>query len=112
MGSGGIDNVSGGAGNDVVTVTALTEDDTIAGGDGVDTLIIGSAIAYDDEATPTPIDAAANISGFEVLRATGTLTQDMAALDGIVALQSTSGILTATEAGAVGDFRVSGEYWS
>ena len=104
MGSGGIDNVSGGAGNDVVTVTALTEDDTIAGGDGVDTLIIGSAIAYDDEATPTPIDAAANISGFEVLRATGTLTQDMAALDGIVALQSTSGILTATEAGAIGDF--------
>ena len=104
MGAGGVDNVSGGAGNDVVTVTALTEDDTISGGDGVDTLIIGSAIAYDDEATPTPIDAAANISGFEVLRATGTLTQDMAALDGIVALQSTSGILTATEAGAVGDF--------
>ena len=81
MGAGGVDNVSGGAGNDNVTVTGLTSDDTIAGGDGVDTLIIGSAIAYDDEATPTPIDDGANISGFEVLRATAALTQDMAALE-------------------------------
>ena len=103
MGAGGIDNVSGGAGNDSVTVAALTEDDTISGGDGVDTLIIGSAIAFDDESTPT-VDDGANISGFEVLRGTAAMTQDLAALDGIVALQSTSGVLTATEAGAVGDF--------
>ena len=104
MGAGGDDNVSGGAGDDTVTVTALTEDDTIDGGDGVDTLVISAAIAYDDEAQPTPIDDGVNISGFEVLRSTATLTQDLAALDGIVALASASGVLTATEAGAVGDF--------
>jgi len=104
MGAGGDDNVSGGAGNDTVTVTALTEDDTIDGGDGVDTLVIGAAIAYDDEAEPTPIDDGVNISGFEVLRSTATLTQDLAALDGIVALASASGVLTATEASDIGDF--------
>ena len=104
MGAGGDDNVSGGAGNDTVTVTALTEDDTIDGGDGTDTLVISAAIAYDDEAVPTPIDDGVNISGFEVLRSTATLTQDLAALDGIVALASASGVMTATEAGSIGDF--------
>ena len=104
MGSGGVDHVDGGAGNDVITVTGLTADDTISGGDGVDTLVISGAIAYDDEAVPTPIDTGVNISGFEVLRSTTTLTQDMAAIDGIVALQSSGGILTATEASDIADF--------
>ncbi|MDA0891429.1 MAG: DUF4214 domain-containing protein [Proteobacteria bacterium] len=104
MGGGGVDNVDGGAGNDTITVTALTEDDSIAGGDGVDTLVISSAIAYDDEATPDPIDDGKNISGFEVLRGTASLTQDMAALDGVVVLQSAGGVLTATEASGIGDF--------
>lgn len=104
MGSAGLDHIDGGAGNDAVTVTGLTEDDSIVGGDGVDTLVISAAIAYDDEATPTPIDDAANISGFEVLRGTAALSQDMAALSGIVALQSTGGVLTATEASDIADF--------
>ena len=100
----GIDDIDGGAGNDTVTVAGLTEDDSIDGGDGVDTLIIGAAIAYDDEALPTAIDDAVNISGFEVLRGTAALSQDMAALSGIVALQSTGGVLTATEASDIADF--------
>jgi len=104
MGSGGNDHLSGGAGNDTITATGATADDTIEGGDGVDTLVLGSALAYDDEATPTPIDQAANISGFEVLRNTAALSQDMAALSGIVAAASTSGVLTATEASGIADY--------
>ncbi|MDC1268653.1 hypothetical protein N8Z76_02870, partial [Gammaproteobacteria bacterium] len=104
MGSAGVDHIDAGAGNDTVTVSGLTEDDSIVGGDGVDTLVIGAAIAYDDEATPTAIDDAVNISGFEVLRGTAALSQDMAALSGIVALQSTGGVLTATEASDIADF--------
>ena len=104
MGAGGIDNVDGGAGDDSVTLTGLTKDDTVAGGAGTDTLITAAAIAYDDEATPTPIDVGVNISGFEVFRNTAALTQDMAALDGIVAASSTSGVLTATEASGIADY--------
>jgi len=104
MGGGGIDHVDGGAGNDNVTLSGFTKDDTVSGGDGVDTLITGAAIAYDDEAVPTPIDAGVNISGFEVLRNTAAITQDMAALDGIVAAQSTVGVLTMTEASGIADY--------
>jgi Ca2+-binding RTX toxin-like protein len=104
MGSGGIDHVDGGAGNDTVTLSGFTKDDTVSGGDGVDTLVTDTAIAYDDEAEPTPIDAGVNISGFEVLKNSGAITQDMAALDGIVALQSSSGVLTATEASGITDY--------
>ena len=99
MGSGGVDDIDAGAGNDTVTVTALTTDDSIVGGDGTDTLAISLAIAYDDEAVPVAIDDAINISGFEILRNTAAITQDMAAFTGIVAAQSTVGVLTATEAG-------------
>ena len=75
--------------------------------------MIGAAIAYDDEATPTAIDDAVNISGFETLRATtAAITQDMAALTGIVTLQSsgtaavpaTGYVLTATEATDIADY--------
>jgi len=104
MGSGGTDDIDGGAGNDTVTVTGLTTDDSIVGGDGVDTLSISAAIAYDDEAVPTAIDDAVNISGFEILRNTASITQDMAAFTGIVAAQSTVGVLTATEASGIADY--------
>ena len=50
-------NISGGAGNDVITINAGS--DTVAGGDGTDVLAIGSAVT-----------AADTISGIETLRAT------------------------------------------
>jgi Ca2+-binding RTX toxin-like protein len=108
MGSAGIDNIDGGAGADTITVTGLTSDDSIVGGAGSDTLVISAAIAYDDSQTRTAIDDGVNISGFEVLRGTATLSQDMAALSGIVGLQSTGGILTATEASGIADFTAYG----
>ena len=44
-GTAGIDNISGGAGNDTITMTALAATDTIDGGAGVDTISTNQAIA-------------------------------------------------------------------
>ena len=85
--TGGKDNISGGAGDDVVVANGANKDDTIAGGDGTDTLSLNAALSYDDESTPTVNDAA-NISGFETLRTEASITQDMAALSGIVLLRA------------------------
>ncbi|MEC7187035.1 MAG: hypothetical protein VXW45_01175 [Pseudomonadota bacterium] len=101
--TGGKDNLSGGAGDDTITATGADKNDTVAGGDGTDTIKLGSALAYDDESTPTVNDAA-NITGFEKLESTATLTQDMAALSGIVAVETESGVLTATEASGIADY--------
>ena len=99
----GKESISGGAGDDVVVANGADKDDTITGGDGTDTLSINAALSYDDESTPTVNDAA-NISGFEILRNEAAITQDMAAISGIVAVEGESGVLTATEAGAIADF--------
>ena len=99
----GKDNLSGGAGDDIITATGADKNDTVAGGDGTDTIKLGSALSYDDESTPTVNDAL-NISGFEKLDSTATLSQDMAALSGIVAVETESGVLTATEASAIADY--------
>jgi len=65
----GNDNIDGGAGDDIVTVDVnLTSADTVVGGEGTDTLVIGQAVTAAD---------ASQTSGFEVLRATATVTQDL-----------------------------------
>lgn len=99
----GKDNLSGGAGDDIITATGADKDDTVAGGDGTDTIKLATALSYDDESTPTVNDAA-NITGFEKLESTATLTQDMAALSGVVAVETESGVLTATEASGIADY--------
>ena len=101
--TGGKDNISGGAGDDVVVANGADKDDTIAGGDGTDTISLNAALSYDDESTPTVNDAA-NISGFETLRTEASISQDMAALSGIVAVEGESGVLTATESGVIADY--------
>ena len=64
---------------------------------------LNAALSYDDESTPTVNDAA-NISGFETPRTEASITQDMAALSGIVAVEGESGVLTATESGVIADY--------
>ena len=56
-GGGGTDNLNGGAGNDVINAGDAGTGDTLAGGDGIDTLVT-------NEATVTLNDGA-TVSGFE-----------------------------------------------
>lgn len=66
----GNDNINAGAGDDVVDVAnRLTVLDTVAGGDGRDTLAVSAVVGAVDQT---------NVSGFEVLRLDGAFTQDMA----------------------------------
>ena len=81
--AGGDDNIDGGAGNDTITLAGTNKDDTISGGDGVDTLVINAALGYN---TTTPLNDAANVSGFETLYVDTTLTQNMTPLSGITSL--------------------------
>jgi len=97
MGSGGEDHLDGGAGNDTVYAGGATKLDTITGGDGVDTLVLDSALSYDAEAA-TPVNDAANISGFEILSNAGSITQDMTPLTGITTVVAAAGVATLTEA--------------
>lgn len=69
-GGGSADSVSGGTGNDIIVAT-LTAGNTIVGGDGTDVLSLAVAATA---ATAT------GVSGFETLRDTAGITQDMALL--------------------------------
>ncbi|MBM3874257.1 MAG: calcium-binding protein [Verrucomicrobia bacterium] len=67
--STGNDSIDGGAGNDRIIVgTGLTSSDTIVGGEGTDTLVIGQAITAAD---------ASQTSGFEILEASASVSQDL-----------------------------------
>ncbi|NBP39792.1 MAG: hypothetical protein EBV34_15375, partial [Betaproteobacteria bacterium] len=72
----GNDSVDAGAGNDTVVVSSVTKSDTIVGGDGTDTLSLATALGY---STTSGTNDGSGISGFETLRATATLTQNMKA---------------------------------
>tara|TARA_B100000674_G_scaffold138026_1_gene107682 strand:+ start:224 stop:5710 length:5487 start_codon:yes stop_codon:yes gene_type:complete len=67
----GIDNISGGAGNDTITMTSLLATDTIDGGDGVDTISTDDAIA-----SATVLGGVSNV---EVIAYTGAGTIALAA---------------------------------
>lgn len=68
-GAAGAESVSAAAGNDTVTFAAnLTNTDTVAGGDGTDTLVVTSALASAYVAPTT-----ATISGFETLKLSNAL---------------------------------------
>ena len=67
----GIDNITGGAGNDTITMTALTATDVIDGGDGVDTLSTNQALA-----SATILGGVSNV---EVLAHTGSAAISLAA---------------------------------
>ena len=56
----------------------VDQNDTVAGGEGTDVLSLAAAISY----TSTDTDNGTNVSGFETLRATADLTQNMLALSG------------------------------
>jgi Ca2+-binding RTX toxin-like protein len=77
-------SVTGSPQNDTVSVTgAYSADVSVAGGAGVDTLKLGTAIGY--TAATTTAAAVSNgtgVSGFEILTLTAGLTQDMRALAG------------------------------
>ena len=77
-GGAGNDHLDGGAGNDVVVVSSIDQNDTVAGGEGTDVLSLAAAISY----SSTDTDNGTNVSGFETLRATADLTQNMLALSG------------------------------
>jgi Ca2+-binding RTX toxin-like protein len=101
MGSGGIDHIDGGAGNDTVVGTGAVSTDTLTGGDGIDILELGGDLEYDLEAT-VPVNDAENVSGFEVLKVTSALTQDMTPLSGISTVVGAGGVATLTEAAVTG----------
>jgi len=77
--AGGNDNVDGGAGNDRVVLASadLTKDDTIAGGEGTDTLSFSGTLSH--STTSTDVQPGTRLSGFETIRsnATGAATIDM-----------------------------------
>ncbi|MDP6654334.1 MAG: calcium-binding protein, partial [Gammaproteobacteria bacterium] len=85
-GAAGNDNITLGAGNDTLVVngSVVTEDDTIAGGDGTDILELTGTIAYSTSTSPIT-NGAANLTGFETLKSGGTVTQDMTGISGITA---------------------------
>jgi Ca2+-binding RTX toxin-like protein len=72
----GFDSIDAGAGNDTVVASSVTSDDVIAGGAGVDTLNVTTALTYN-----STVDHSKNISGFELLGATTAVTQDMTGLN-------------------------------
>ena len=84
-------NISGGSGNDTVTVANLTTKDTISGGEGTDTLRTATAITATD---------GVGISGFEVLEVTGNgVTQAANAIAGVTSVSvndSTNGTANGT----------------
>ena len=67
-GGGAGDSVDGGAGNDIIVAT-LTAGNKMTGGDGTDVLSLAVA---------GTAASASGVSGFETLRATAAITQDMA----------------------------------
>lgn len=91
--------VTGSKGNDVITTNAVLTTGTVDGGDGVDTLNIGTNLAHANTAA-----LAAKYTNFETLRVNGTF--DASLIGGITAIEL-SGItnniskLTATQAAAV-----------
>ncbi|MDA0687891.1 MAG: hypothetical protein O2948_04520, partial [Proteobacteria bacterium] len=102
----GLDNVTGGAGDDSISLTLGTgatwaATDMINGGEGVDTLVI-----VDLDANGSTIPATLNVSNVEALtaRGAGALTIDVAttAFDNVITTQSTSSTVTANAATNVG----------
>ena len=92
--------VTGGAGNDVITTGAVLTTGFANGGDGTDTLVIGTNVAHINTTS-----LAAKYTNFETLRLNGTL--DMAvAPSSITAIELTAATnaitnMTATQAAAV-----------
>jgi Ca2+-binding RTX toxin-like protein len=82
-GGAGNDNIDGGAGSDrvVIVVSDVTAIDTIAGGDGTDTLSISGTITH--STTSADVQLGTRFTGFEVVRsnATGAATIDMTGLN-------------------------------
>jgi len=92
-GSSDLLSVTMSAYDDTVTLAdALTEDATVAGGDGVDTLSISNNIAY---AKAADVQAAAGVSGFEKIKLAAGVT-----VDGRALTSNEDAITSATVAGA------------
>jgi len=86
----GNDSVDAGAGNDTVTVTGADGNDTVSGGEGTDTMVLSTALAYSTTTTPVT-NAAANVTGFEIMRVASTLSQVMTPLAGVNTLTVDAG---------------------
>ena len=74
-GTSGLLSVTGGAGNDIVSVGAVTKEMTLAGGAGTDTLVVSSA----SKATAPVVQPGFNVSGFETLQIAASGSASMAA---------------------------------
>lgn len=87
-------SVTGGAGNDSFTVTNLDANSTIAGGDGTDTLTISSVDAL-------AATAFKNVSGFEVISLSGSLTnaQNLASAGAVTSVTLAGGTAGGTVSG-------------
>jgi Ca2+-binding RTX toxin-like protein len=98
-GGNGNDHIDGGAGNDVVVLSSVTKNDTVMGGDGADTLSLAAGTTYTASAGAVTAKAGANISGFEVISNSATLTQNMGGLgeNSITTLAIGSGTATIQE---------------
>jgi Ca2+-binding RTX toxin-like protein len=89
-GGAGNDNLNGGAGDDTVVLSAVTINDTVAGGEGTDVLSLAAAVGY-----TAALNSGVGISGFETIKTTGALTQDMLGLAGNTITKAVTGSNTA-----------------
>jgi hypothetical protein len=98
--------VSGGSGADVIAINGtITDKYTVSGGAGTDVLSINASVGYDSVLGASQGDS---VTGFETLRTTGTVSQDMRGLskNTITALEVHGGNATLTQAPVISTLQI------